>query len=178
MERKENTATLRRARRADRDALGALWMALLEEQAGLDVRFAPAGDALERWRNDFPAWLHDERRRLVVAEQADALVGFVSAERWTSPPIYTASAEVFIDELYVRPEWRRRGLGGRLVQEMGAWAEEVGAERLRLRMLAANEAGRRFWARQGARPFITTLTIEREQAAPTSEKEARARLGF
>ena len=176
------TLTLRRARRGDRDGLGALWMALLEEQAALDVRFAPAPDALERWRNDFPAWLHDERRRLVVAAHAGEPVGFVSAERWTSAPVYAASAEVFIDELYVRPAWRRRGLGSRLVQEIEAWADELGAERLRLRVLEANEAGRPFWARHGAKPFATTLTIERERpasaSAPTSEEERRGRLGF
>ena len=174
----DNVFTLRRAHRGDRDALGALWMALLEEQAALDVRFAPADDALERWRNEFPTWLHDERRRLIVAGQAGTLDGFIAAERWTSPPVYAAATEIFIDELYVRPEARRQGLGSRLIREIEAWAEEMKAERLRLRLLTANEAGRRFWTRQGAQPFVATLTIEREHTTSASRKTARARLGF
>ena len=174
----ENAFTLRQARRDDRDALGALWVALLEEQAALDVRFALAEDALERWRNDFPGWLHDERRRLTVAEAEGELVGFIAAQRWTPPPVYAEAREVFIDEVYVRPEMRGQGVGTRLVEDTKAWAATLDADRLRLRMLEANEAGRRFWQRQGAEPLVTTLTIERKREPPEAVHEKKAKLGF
>ncbi|MGI9174326.1 MAG: GNAT family N-acetyltransferase [Rhodothermales bacterium] len=174
----EDAFLIRPARREDRDALGALWAALLDEQAALDVRFAPAEDALERWRNDFPVWLQDEQQHLVVAEAKGELVGFITAQRWTPPPVYAEAHEVFIDEAYVRPEVRGKGIGTRLVEEVKAWAAKLDVDRLRLRMLVANEAGRRFWQRQGAEPFVATFTIDRDRTAPEATREKKAKLGF
>ncbi len=172
------SAAIRRAREADRQRLGALWLGLLAEQAALDPRFGAADDALERWQNDFPYWLHDDGRRLFVAELAGDLAGFVSAHRWAPPPVYAEADEVYIDELYVTPSARGQGLGGRLVEAVRAWAETLGAERLRVGVLAANAAGRAFWERQQARPFAVTFTIElQDRAAPAQEKK-RGRLGF
>ena len=174
----EDAFLIRAARKDDRDALGTLWVALLEEQAALDIRFALAEDALERWCNDFPAWLQDERRRLVVAESGEALAGFIAAQRWAPPPVYAEAREVFIDEVYVRPEVRGRGVGSRLVADVRAWAAALEAHRLRLRMLVANESGRQFWQRQGAEPFAETLTIERKHPVAAVAREKKAKLGF
>lgn len=174
-------ARIRQASRSDSEALGALWMALLNEQAVHDDRFALAADALERWRNDFPEWLYDERRRILVAEGNGTLLGFVVAQRWAPSPIYAASSEIFIDELYVCPEVRGGGLGTRLVDGIKAWATSLQADRLRLRVLVANDAGQAFWKAQGARPFATTLTVEMEgvpSEEANREKKEKARLGF
>ncbi len=173
------TMTVRRAERGDAGALGGLWLTFLEEQATLDDHFAPAEDALERWHNDFPFWLHDEARRLFVVEEAGQLVGFATAQRGSTPPIYKAVAEIHLDEIYVAPVARQQGLGMELLKEVRAWAAEVGAARIRLTMLAANATGQAFWRKQGAVPFTSTLTVG---VADTAEAEpvekTRGKLGF
>lgn len=143
----------------DAEALEALWWRLLEEQAALDPTFAPAEDARRRWRNDFMLWVRDRMYRLLVADRSGELVGFISAHQWSPPPIYRQELEVYIDELYVLPDYRRQGIGAQLVAAVRAWAQEVGAVRLRLGVLAANHEGLAFWERQQARPFSLTLII-------------------
>lgn len=172
---------IRRAQKRDREQLGALWMALLEEQAGLDPRFQVAGDALERWTNDFPVWLADETYRLFVAERGDALLGFATAERWGPPPIYEAAEEVYLNELYVVPGARRQSVGGQLAEAVRAWAASLEAERIRLGVLAANAAGQAFWKREGAETFTTTLTLELDGPKRDTAADARqraSRIGF
>lgn len=151
--------TIRPARWEDAAALETLWWQLLEEQAALDANFVPADDARRRWRNDFMLWVRDRMYRLLVADRVGELVGFISAHQWSPLPIYQQELEVYIDELYVLPDHRRQGIGARLVAAVQSWAQEIGAVRLRLGVLAANRDGLAFWKRQQAQPFSVTLVI-------------------
>ncbi|RMF59646.1 MAG: GNAT family N-acetyltransferase [Bacteroidetes bacterium] len=170
-----NTFDIRSARPEDEEVLGRLWLQFLREQAALDARFRVAEDALIRWRNDYPHWLRDASRRLFVAVRVGEVVGFVTAQWWTPPPIYAPSAEVHVNELYVRPEARGQGAGKGLLQAVRAWAEAEGAERLRLAVLEANEVGNAFWQRHRARPFVRTMTIDLE---PDPRPRRERRIGF
>lgn len=172
-----NNAHVRPARQEDQDAVQALWIDLLDEQAALDERMGVAEDAAERWANDFPVWLEDETCRFYVAE-TDEVVGFVSARRWAPPPIYRDQPEVFLDEIYVAPSARRQGLGRRLVGAVRDWADEVEAHRVRLSVLAANEGAREFWAAQEATPLTLTLTIERPGPDGADVDEGSKKIGF
>ena len=168
---------VRRAQSDDQMTVGDLWVQLLREQDELDDRFGVADNARERWDNDFPQWLDDETYRIYVAEADDEIVGFASAHRWGPPPIYEESSEVYLDELYVRPEDRRQGLGTQLVHAVRDWTDRIGARRLRLNVLATNDAALDFWATQDARPLTTTLTIE-GQAAGEEDDEGSKKIGF
>lgn len=169
---------VRAAEHSDREAVGTLWAQLLDEQADLDERVGVAEDARERWDNDFEMWLDDETARLFVVESDDRVVGFASARRWEPAPIYAASSEVYLDELFVRPEDRRRGFGSQLVNAVREWVHELGANRLRLRVLTANAAGRAFWAAQDALPLSMTLTIETGGGGDGEADEGSKKIGF
>ena len=174
--------TIRRAAKRDQPRVADLWTAFLEEQAEHDPRFQLADDARARFENDFPVWLDDETQRTFVAERAEGeatgdLVGFATAHRWGPSPIYAEASEVFIDEFYVAPDARRQGAGSRLAEAVRDWADDLEADRLRLRVLHANEAGRAFWRSVGGAAFTTTMTVELERE-DREEKPERRRIGF
>jgi Acetyltransferase (GNAT) family. len=171
---------VRQAQMADKETLGQFWHQLLTEQAERDDRMGVADDALERWTNDFPMWLEDETARIYVAEgEAEEPVGFATARRWGPPPIYAESSEIYFDELFVQPDARRDGYGTQLVHAVRHWADQLGAHRIRLRVLSANEAGRAFWAAQDAVSLSLTLTIEQEGEEPDDETdEGSKKIGF
>ena len=169
--------SIRRASAEDEDMLTEQWQNLLEEQATQEERFTPAEDAADRWRNDFPEWLRDESYRLFVAERQERFTGFIAARRYSPPPIYAGVTEVYIDELYVAPAARGQGAGRRLVEAVRTWATSLGAQQLRLGVLAANAGARAFWEKQEAVPLSITLTIELETPAATRESAA-GRIGF
>lgn len=170
---------LRRASLHDQEVLANLWVAFMHEQAARDHAFRPAADAEHRWRNDLPEWLRDETRRVYVAEHLDEIVGFVTAQRWTPPPIYAYAEEVYLGELYVLPDARGEGVGRRLVQQVQAWAEERGAERVRMGVAAGNEVAQSFWRGLGAQPVSLTLAIECKGSAKKGGGENKGRrIGF
>ncbi|PQJ35538.1 GNAT family N-acetyltransferase [Salinibacter sp. 10B] len=170
---------VRQARMSDQDAVADLWMTLLTAQSEMDDRVGASDDARERWENDFPMWLDDETARLYVVENEEgSIVGFASARRWGPAPIYEESSEVYLDELYVRPESRRQGYGTQLVRAVRHWADQIGAQRVRLRVLTSNADGRAFWASQDAIPLSMTLTIEGEASDNPDRDEGSEKIGF
>ena len=173
-----SSAAVRRAKHADHEPLGDLWIAFMNEQAGFDDRLAVADDARERWDNDFPVWLNDDRQATFIVETDGTLCGFVTAHQWGPPPIYQADTEVYLDELYVAPEARRRGLGRQLVEAVRDWATSLGAVRIRLQALHANAAAQAFWAACGADPFAVTHTVDLDAAEQSASESASRSIGF
>ncbi len=178
-----DSTAVRRANKGDLDPVSRLWKAFLDEQAALDERFQVADDALDRFRNDFPVWLDDDTQRIFVAERAAGrsaeIVGFAAAHRWAPPPIFAAGVEVYVRELYVSPEVRRRGIGRQLATAVRRWAASLGAARLRLSTLAANADGCAFWKQQEAMLFYPTFTVELSSGTSAPEEPSpRRALGF
>ena len=170
---------VRRAQQADQERLGTLWIAFMNEQAQWDERLVVAEDARERWDNDFPIWLTDETQAFFVAEpNGGAIEGFATAHRWGPPPIYAATSEVYLDELYVAPGARRDGLGTQLMYAVHDWAETVGAARIRLQALTANTNAAGFWDRWGARPLSVTRTVELDRADADTPDTSTRSMGF
>lgn len=167
------TATLQ-----DRAPLEALWLTFLEEQAALDDSLTIADDAIERWHNDFSGWVERDRRHIVVAEAGGTLAGFAAAVRWSPPPIFAYAREAYLEDFFVAPAYRRRGIGTTLYQAVREWAASWGAERIRLSVLAENASARPFWTRMGLRDLSVTM-IEGLAAQGTASSDDLSRpIGF
>ena len=69
-------------------------------------------------------------------------------------------------------------MGHGLLETIQEWANTVGADRLRVGVLAANAAGRGFWESQEARPFAVTYTIDLERSEKEAVPKPRSRIGF
>jgi ribosomal protein S18 acetylase RimI-like enzyme len=57
--------------------------------------------------------------------------------------------DAFVDELYVRPAWRDRGIGNRLLDAMETRCREAGIVALHLEVDHDNPDGRRLYAKRG-----------------------------
>jgi [ribosomal protein S18]-alanine N-acetyltransferase len=107
-----------------------------------------------RWNEDDLAAvlrtpLEGERklRRGWVAEDAEAgLAGFVVA---TALCISGHRAECELEFVLVKPEARKRGIGGMLVQAVAEWACSLEANEIRLEVRESNARARRLYERCG-----------------------------
>lgn len=84
---------------------------------------------------------------ILVAEQGDCLVGFVCllAAITTPGADDIDDSYAFLSDLFVRSDWRRKGIGRMLTEKAERHAHRSGAGRIALKVLAENAIARRFY---------------------------------
>lgn len=90
-----------------------------------------------------------------VAERDGVIVGFASVARDVA---FTGEAQAYIGELAVATEIEGQGTGQALLAAVEEWARTQGLSLLVLDSGAANERGRRFYARSGFQEESVRLT--------------------
>lgn len=79
----------------------------------------------------------------------ERVVGFAHGTLKLLPSYLGGSKVGTITHVYVLPEFRRYGLGRRLVEELELWLFACGVESIELQVLHLNELGILFWREMG-----------------------------
>ena len=127
---------------ADADAVADLWVSLAEEQTAYGSRVDPAGNR-ESVRE--AAARHAVSDGLLLA-RGDGVVGFVMFHVEDDSG---GRRRGVVENLYVRPPYRDRGIGGELLARAERRLVDRGAEFVSLEAMAGNEDARRFYRRHG-----------------------------
>jgi len=109
-----------------------------------DATFDTEPKTLEEQRRWFEG--HDERHPIMVVEVAGRVVGWASLSEWSDRRAYAATAEV---SLYIRGEYRGRGLGRRLLAEVLREGERRGFHTVLARITAGNDISLRLHRQAG-----------------------------
>jgi ribosomal protein S18 acetylase RimI-like enzyme len=139
---------VRSATAADLDTVRELWEALYEEWPQSEYRRAGWNDIV-RYVEE-----HIETNVVLIAEQDGVSAGFALA--WPD------DRAGFVSDLYVRPEFRRRGIARALLAEVAA---RMGTKFLTLTTTSRNGPARRYYAGLGFREASVNLVIESERLA-------------
>lgn len=148
---------VRRGNRDDAASVADLWKMNAEEHASYDEIYTPVPNAREMMRQFLSEVARGEQNCFLVATADDpsndtsTVVGFVTCELRSSTPTFVARTWATIEDVFVHPDWRSRGLGTALVRHCSDWASEMGASGLSLQVAARNGRGREFYARLGFR---------------------------
>lgn len=108
---------------------------------------------------DCSRWLDDVDRTIFVAFDPEP-VGYVSGGVASSPALYERGRYVYVDGVYVVPERRREGVAGDLLERIGDWGRERGAERVSLSVHVDNEGALAFYEARGFEPKFHSLRRE------------------
>jgi len=113
-----------------------------------------------RW---FTKRLHDPRMCIGVARHrttaAAPVVGMILATIIEEIPIYTFKEYAMIQDMAVRPEYRRRGIAQRLLADAAAWAKGHGVNQLRLMVANQNPDARAAFEKAGFRPTYQEMVL-------------------
>jgi len=142
-----------RAGPAEADRVADLWVALAAGQRdhGSHLLADPNRD---RIRETLAHQAADGR--LLVAREDGGMVGFATVE----PDVGRYEGDTdrgVVTNLYVAPDHRREGVGSALLAAAEDRLRELGARRVGLEVLAANEGARRFYRRAGYEPHRVEL---------------------
>ena len=160
-----NTLTFRRAQRGDVPLILDFIRALAEYEHMLDQVVATP-ELLEQW-------LFDRERAEVIFAVADGHeVGF--ALFFHNFSTFLGRAGIYLEDLYVLPEYRGHGFGKALLRELARLALARGCGRLEWACLNWNQPSIDFYLSLGAKPMqdwtVYRLTGDTLQALAEAEK--------
>jgi GNAT superfamily N-acetyltransferase len=95
---------------------------------------------------------------VVIASAGEQPAGF--AVFFQTYSTFLSQPGMYLEDLFVRPEWRRRGLGGEILSYLASIAVERGYGRLEWSVLNWNEMALRVYRRIGAQP-MSEWTVQR-----------------
>ena len=112
---------------------------------------------------------------VLIAEADGTAAGF--ALFFHNYSTFLARPGLFLEDLFVRPQFRRRGIGRMLLTRLAALAVERGCGRFEWNVLDWNEPAQRFYESLGARPMSdwTTYRVTGDALAALGNADRRGR---
>jgi GNAT superfamily N-acetyltransferase len=154
--------TIRPGRREDAAEAARLWMQSATEHTAHDRVYETAPGAEKTMRRFLADVANSGYSFLFVAAAEDRTVGFISGELRQGSPTFLPKTWASVDDVFVEPEYRNRGMGRALLQSVKSWAQEKGADGISLQVAAANSRGRKFYEDLGFREISVYQVFEFE----------------
>ncbi len=148
---------VRRATPGDLEAMIGLWKALVAGHAAVDPAFGLREGGGERLERSFRRGLEAEDAGLWVFEREGELAGLCIARVRRAPELAVEPCRGEVEDLFVRPDTRRRGVGRALVGAALDWMRGRGVERVEARVATGNPVGQAFWRALGFGDFVDVL---------------------
>ena len=152
--------TIRPGRKEDAAEAARLWMRSAEEHTSYDRVYETSPGAEKTMRRFLAEVANSGYSFLFVAVAGDQTVGFISGELRQGSPTFLPKTWASVDDVFVEPEYRNRGMGRALLQSVRAWAQERGADGISLQVAAANSRGRKFYEKLGFREISVYQVFE------------------
>lgn len=151
---------VREARRQDAGAVAALWKQMMDFHGEQDARFRFRGDAVREFERHFHDTLHSRDAHLSVADAGGQVIGYVLGEIHARKPLYPVGRYGFVSDISVSEEWRRRGVGRAMVNDLMEWFRRRGVTAVELFVAEANPVSSAFWQEMGFAPFLRLVRKE------------------
>jgi ribosomal protein S18 acetylase RimI-like enzyme len=152
--------TIRPGRKEDAAETARLWMRSAEEHTAHDRVYQTAPGAEKTMRRFLADVANSGYSFLFVVAAGDRTVGFISGELRQGSPTFLPKTWASVDDVFVEPEYRNRGMGRALLQSVQSWARERGADGISLQVAAANTRGRKFYEDLGFREVSVYQVFE------------------
>ncbi len=153
-------AVIRPLEASDLEVLRILVLELHEAVRPFDRDLPPGEEIIEEHFGELLARVRGSSGRIFLAEEERRVIGYLCLfgavqpeERDERPAQYGFMAELFVKEGY-----RNRGIGQELVRQAEAHARTLGGHKMELKVLARNEAARRFYESCGYTPRIVIMS--------------------
>ena len=136
-----------------------LWREGMAHHAGLVPFFQPAPDGETAWERHIAVALAKGEGLLLAAWAADEPAGLIFGQLQSHAPIFRPGKLGYISDLYVRPEYRRHGLGRLLFLALRDWLADQGATVLDLQVYMANGEAMAFWRAMGFESYAERMRM-------------------
>lgn len=153
--------TVRQANSRDLEVIGDLWVELMSYHARLDTRFSVPVNGRASYMRHIHAAIRDTNFCVLVATvNKRDVVGFVMGYIGQNPPIFPIPQFGFIADLSVSYQYRRHGIGQKLVAGICRWFREHGMRNVQMNVAHRNTVSQAFWRKMGCSDYIDHMWLD------------------
>lgn len=139
------------------DTLRQLWMSSVREGS---ISILPSQENSEKWAKFAKESLAKGKSLLLIAKTENITHGYLLANISAEYLFDVSERFCVISDLFVLPEFRRKGIGRKLVLECLERIKEKGFTSVRLNVLPENEAATKLYGKLGFRIFMYGMIID------------------
>ncbi len=154
------TTTIVEAKLEDLDIIIELWSELMQFHADRDERFETRETAPALFREHAKQYIEQDDGMLLLAYVDDQAAGYVTARCAESPPVFTGSEAVILEDMLIAKPFRRLGIGRMMTKRVIDWAQEQGRDNVQLQVAECNPEGIEFWREMGFREITRHMRYE------------------
>ncbi|MBU7019041.1 MAG: GNAT family N-acetyltransferase [Theionarchaea archaeon] len=142
--------------------IAELWKESMGFHEEIDAHFAVHENAHTDYVPHLQEVMQKKDAQVLVALDKERVVAYSVSLLFERPPVFEERIYGFISDLAVTSDYRRKGIGGKLLDSMIEWFESKNVKRIELRVVAQNDVGYSFWRKHGFRDFMHELYITRK----------------
>jgi GNAT superfamily N-acetyltransferase len=156
---------IRPAKPGDIEAIAKLWEELVAYHRELDAALpVAADDGSEHYSRRIQDSLYNNHTRVLVAEEDGEVVGYILGVLVDLlPEMFIQERGGFVADVYVKPAYRGRGIGRRLVQAIKKWFRSLNVRHFEWYVAAHNPDGIAFWRSVGGRDVMIRMRARLEE---------------
>ena len=147
---------IREANESDVAGMIELWAEMMDFHRRLDSIFTVREGGEERFAEFVRGNIASDDACVLVAEQDGSVAGYCQVKILEYPPFLEVERYGHIQNLVVRQEGRRQGIGAGLAEAVCEWLSKKGIGRVELRHSTKNAQTKAFWKKIGFQPYLTT----------------------
>jgi ribosomal protein S18 acetylase RimI-like enzyme len=133
------------------DTLKQLWIESIREGS---LTILPTEANAATWARFTQDGLNKGRNFLLVAKTGNRTIGYALANVSKESPFELSEPICFLNDVYVAPEFRGKGIGKRLTTECLSRMKTKGFETVRLNVLPENKIAIRLYEKLGFKTFM------------------------
>ncbi|RLE75019.1 MAG: hypothetical protein DRJ56_06410 [Thermoprotei archaeon] len=151
---------IRPMRPGDLDALVEFWADMSDDPVVSGRIYPPTEENKRKWCSWVLKVREEDEHQVLVAESNGQVIGYILFRIRTDLPLWSPHKMATIYDLYVRPDFRRKGVATELLARALEVMRSRGATLVMITALVANEPALRLYRKMGFRDFRLTLVKE------------------
>ncbi len=133
------------------------WEEFARFHENIDPRYPMVTNVREGFGEHLREIMAGENNLVLVALEGGQVIGHAIAQVKNSSPAFKREKYGFIDEMAVRADYRRRGVGSNLMAAILDWFKTRDIDMIELDVAAANQVGYPFWKKHGFKAYLHRL---------------------
>jgi ribosomal protein S18 acetylase RimI-like enzyme len=140
-----------------------IWKEFMDYHSDIDPYFARN----EEGHSKFEEWLKElmksDTALVLVALDRGMVLAYSLSQINQRPPLFDKVDYGYIYDLAVKSEYRRKGIGEKMVDEILGWFKSRWIDRIELMVLSKNHAAFSFWNKQGFEVFLNRMYLHTQR---------------